>query len=206
MNVKLVWITPKSQKIIAYCARVSNPLNQKNEKIEGLLKYCIKHGHWSVFEMASMCIEIKTSRAISSQILRHKSFSFQEFSQRYAQSTRTIEYQARRQDLKNRQNSYDDLDTETKTWFMLAQRLSTNYAMELYQKALDRGIAKECARFLLPMSTETTLYMTGNIRSWIHYCQLRCDPSTQLEHRELANKIKGILLQKLPVLKEILYE
>lgn len=203
-HVKLVWITPEVEKVIAYCARVSNPANQDNENIAGLIKYCAKHGHWSVFEMASACIEIETSRAISAQILRHRSFSFQEFSQRYAESVDIIGYAARRQDNKNRQNSFDDLPWEINEWFQIEQLSLHQNAMHLYKEALSKGIAKECARMILPMATQTRLYMSGTIRSWIHYLKLRCDPSTQKEHRDIAESIKDTLLPYLSTINDIL--
>ncbi len=204
MTCKLVWCTPEAEKLIAYCARVSNPANQDNENIEGLLKYCIRHGHWSVFEMANMNIEINTSRAISAQILRHRSFSFQEFSQRYAENTDIRLYDARRQDVKNRQNSIDDISDRDKLWFTEAQNNVAGKSLALYRRALEKGIAKECARMLLPMSTSTRIYMNGTIRSWIHYFTLRCDEATQLEHREIANEAKEVFKEQLPVISKIL--
>lgn len=203
-NVELVWITPDAEKIIAYCARVSNPKNQDNENIEGLLKYCVKNKHWSIFEMAHMCVEITTSRAISAQILRHRSFSFQEFSQRYAENTAVVSYDARRQDLKNRQNSIDDLSDDVKRAFKLYQQWISRSALSAYEWALENGIAKECARMMLPMSTETRLYMSGSIRSWIHYLELRCDKATQLEHRVIADEIKDILKEQLSIIGDLL--
>lgn len=199
MKANLVWITPQAQDVIMYCARVSNPANQ-NSSHTGLLNYCVKNHHWSIFEMASMCIEIETSRAISAQILRHRSFSFQEFSQRYAAVQNTEEYEARRQDDKNRQNSVDDMSELDKIWFKNAQRNISNVATNHYENALGRGIAKEQARFLLPMSSTTKLYMNGTIRSWIHYLNLRCGNGTQLEHKEIADKIKEIFIKELPII------
>lgn len=201
--VKLISVTPKAEETIAFCARVSSP-NQDNEKYAKLLQYCIKNGHWSIFEMANMVVEIRTSRAIAQQILRHRSFSFQEFSQRYAQAFDVIWYPARRQDLKNRQNSIDDLSQETQDWWLNAYKEITAYSMELYESALEKGIAKECARFLLPLSTETKMYMNGTLRSWIHYIQLRTDPSTQLEHRDIAEEIKSLFSEQFPVIAEAL--
>lgn len=190
-------------ELIAYAARVSNPSNQmNNETAPKLLSYCLRHGHWSIFETVSMTVEIVTSRAIAQQILRHRSFTFQEFSQRYAEATEFETYTARRQDTKNRQNSIDDMDGETRRWFETAQFTIQSHAMELYQEALGRGIAKEQARFLLPLSTRTTIYMTGNIRSWIHYCDQRVKPGVQLEHREIAVEVLGILLQQVPELRD----
>lgn len=198
MNVRLVSITPEAEKTIMYCARVSSA-DQANENPK-LLGYCIKHGHHSVFEMANMIVEITTSRAIAAQILRHRSFSFQEFSQRYAEISSFEETKARRQDLKNRQNSTDDLSEGDKWWFLTAQIEVEKLAIKSYNEALDRGIAKECARMLLPLSTQTRLYMNGTIRSWLHYLDVRRGPETQLEHRDIANKIKDIFSRQLPVI------
>jgi thymidylate synthase (FAD) len=200
LSVSLIWITPEAEKHIAFCARVSNPSNQDNENIAGLLSYCMKHGHWSVFEMASMCVEITTSRAISAQILRHKSFSFQEFSQRYAQNTDFISYKARRQDVKNRQNSLDNLPIHIQDWWDDMQHHLNSKAFIIYEQALKKNIAKECARMILPMSTETKLYMSGTIRSWLHYLKLRTDVSTQLEHREIALQVECLIKQQLPII------
>ena len=193
-----------AEELLAYCARVSSP-DQDNPDYKGLLKYCARHGHWSVFEMADMCVEIETTRAISAQIMRHRSFCFQEFSQRYAKADSGIEHtQARRQDTKNRQNSLDDMSAEDRHWFTMAQSRLYIESIELYDEALDRGIAKECARMLLPLNTKTRLYMKGSIRSWIHYIQVRTDPSTQQEHRQIAEECKKILFQQFPILKEVL--
>lgn len=198
-NAKLVAITPDAEELIVYCARVSNPANQ--DKPGGkLLEYLIKHRHWSPFEMANMVIEIKTSRAISAQILRHRSFSFQEFSQRYAAVQEFVDYPARRQDEKNRQSSHDDLAENTKGVWTILQHDIQKKAAHLYNQALELGIAKECARFLLPMSAKTTLYMNGNIRSWIHYIDLRTDETTQFEHREIALAVKNIFAQQMPTI------
>jgi thymidylate synthase (FAD) len=202
MNVRLIWITPAAEQVIAYCARVSNPTNQDNAQYEKLLRYCITHHHWSVFEMASACFEITTSRAISAQLIRHKSFSFQEFSQRYAAVPTTEIYEARRQDTKNRQNSIDDLPEDTKMWFEQAQRRISTDAYHLYQQALDLGIAKEQARFLLPMSSTTRLYMAGTIRSWIHYLQVRRGNGTQLEHKHIADAIFDQLQEQVPIIMQ----
>jgi thymidylate synthase (FAD) len=203
MEVKLVHVTPEAEKHIAYCARVSSS-NQSNPEYAKLLKYCITHGHYSVFEMASMCVEITTSRAIAAQILRHKSFAFQEFSLRYAEATNFELYEARSQDMKNRQNSIDNLPEETKQWFVDAQTQNNESCYELYQEALNRNIAKEQARMLLPLSTQTKLYMHGTIRSWIHYIQLREKNGTQKEHAEIALAIKKIFEEQLPVVAEVL--
>ena len=202
--VKLISITPDAEKLMSYCARVSSPHNQDNPDYEKLLAYCAKNGHWSVFEMADMCVEIKTSRAIAAQILRHKSFSFQEFSQRYAQSTSFVQTKARRQDQKNRQNSTDDLSANTQEWFKQAQAEIERLSMRHYEKALELDIAKECARFLLPLNTETTMYMKGSARSFIHYLNVRCDMATQLEHREIAEQIKKIFITELPTVAKAL--
>ncbi len=202
--VKHVHSTVDAEKLISYCARVSNPKNQDNENYEKLLSYCIKHGHWSVFEMASMCLEITTTRAIAPQILRHRSFSFQEFSQRYAEAPGVQYQEARSQDLKNRQNSVDDLTSTTKDFFKLAQEELWNRSHELYNKALELGIAKESARFLLPLNTETKLYMHGTIRSWIHYINLRADVATQLEHRVIAQECKRIFSEQFPTVAKAL--
>lgn len=199
MNVKLISVTPEAEKTILYCARVSNPENQASEST-GLLNYCIKHGHWSVFEMADMCVEIETSRAISAQILRHKSFFFQEFSQRYAEAQGFETYEARRQDTKNRQNSIADMNEEDKEWFKESQEHLQDIAINLYLEALRLGIAKEQARFLLPMSTKTKLYMKGSLRSWLHYLDLRCANGTQLEHQEIANEIKKLFVEQFPII------
>ena len=202
--VKLISITPDAEKLMSYCARVSSPHNQDNPDYEKLLAYCAKNGHWSVFEMADMCVEIKTSRAIAAQILRHKSFSFQEFSQRYAQSTSFVQTKARRQDQKNRQNSTDDLSANTQEWFKQAPAAIERLSMRHYEKALELDIAKECARFLLPLNTETTMYMKGSARSFIHYLNVRCDMATQLEHREIAEQIKKIFITELPTVAKAL--
>lgn len=203
MKTKLISVSPNAEELMLYCARVSNPANQDSTNTK-LLNYCISHGHWSVFETASMTIEIETSRAISAQILRHRSFNFQEFSQRYAEVQGCETYKARSQDEKNRQNSNDDLSVEDQTWFEVAQKKIQKEARDLYDEAIRRGIAKECARFLLPMSSSTRLYMTGNIRSWIHYIALRSANGTQLEHMEIANSIKEVFKQQLPVTSEAL--
>lgn len=214
-NISLVSLTQAAFKIknrtlspedlIVYEARRSNPKNQENlETGPGLLKYCIKNKHWSVFEMVDMTVSIKTSRAISAQILRHKSFSFQEFSQRYAEAQDFEIYNARRQDLKNRQNSVDDLPNEVNEQFLDAQQQVIFLSNKLYKEALDRGISKESARFLLPLSTTTSLYMKGSIRSWIHYLELRTGNGTQLEHQEIANEIKGIFIENFPATSEAL--
>jgi len=187
-----------AEGLIAYCARVSSP-NQANLDYGKLLAYCIEHRHWSIFEMADMTVEIVTSRAIAPQILRHRSFQFQEFSQRYAKAQAIEKYRPRRQDSKNRQNSLDDLERETVTWFEDAQEGIARLAMEKYNEALEKGIAKECARVLLPLGTQTKLYMKGSVRSWIHYIEVRTDTSTQNEHRDIAEQIKAIFCAEFPV-------
>jgi thymidylate synthase (FAD) len=194
-------VLQREEGLLTYCARVSSP-NQDNPRYEGLLKYCMKHGHWSVFEMADMTVEIVTSRGISPQILRHRSFSFQEFSQRYAAvgDSGLIVYEARRQDDKNRQNSIDDVSEEDRQWFRDAQQQVWDLSYSFYEEALSKGIAKECARFLLPLNTKTKLYMKGSIRSWLHYIDLRCKNGTQLEHAEIAEAIKDIFSKKFPTL------
>lgn len=196
---KLVWITPEAEKVISYCARVSNPSNQENyDTAPKLLNYCIKNNHWSVFEMANMCVEITTSRAISAQILRHKSFSFQEFSQRYAEATYWVDVEPRRQDDKNRQNSTDDLDPEVIRQFKKMSKAISEESSRLYDYFIENGVAKESARFLLPMNTQTRLYMSGTIRSWIHYLELRTGNGTQKEHKDIAESIKEIFKKELP--------
>jgi thymidylate synthase (FAD) len=184
--------------LIAYCARVSSP-NQETPDYEKLLSYCIRNKHWSVFEMVDMTVEITTSRAISPQILRHRSFCFQEFSQRYAKVQAVEKYQPRRQDVKNRQNSLDDLDDATVAWFDEAQESIAKLGMEKYEEALEKGIAKECARVLLPLGTQTRLYMKGSVRSWIHYLEVRTDPATQKEHRDIADAVRKIFREHFPV-------
>ena len=171
-----------------------------NETAPKLLAYCIKNNHWSVFEHVNFTVEIKTSRAIAAQILRHRSAVFQEFSQRYAEAMDNEFYPARRQDVKNRQNSIDDMDEEHKNWFNQAQIDNWDRSMSLYKEALNRGIAKEQARFLLPLSTQTTVYMTNNLRNWMHYIDLRTTPGTQLEHREIAEGVKKVFIEQFPTI------
>ncbi len=203
-DVKLVSVTPDAENIVAYCARVSSP-HQDNPNIAGLLKYMIRESHWSPFEMANMVVEITTSRAISAQILRHRSFSFQEFSQRYSPVEGYHEYDARRQDEKNRQNSIDDLSEHTRQWFIDAQQQVWNLSWRKYNSAISKGIAKEQARFLLPLNTTTKIYMNGTIRSWIHYLQLRTsEHGTQKEHADLVAQIKEIFIEEFPVISEAL--
>jgi thymidylate synthase (FAD) len=211
MSVKLVAITKgvneldglMSEDIVSYVARVSNPSNQMNtETAPKLLKYLAKNKHWSPFEHVHMTLEIVTSRAIAAQILRHRSFVFQEFSQRYAQATNFIYYDARSQDQKNRQNSIDNMSEEDKNWFTDAQTQVMLQSSRLYEEALKRGIAKEQARFLLPLSTETKLYMTGNARSWLHYIELRSGNGTQKEHMDIALAAKEIFKKEYPATAE----
>jgi len=207
MNVKLVNITPDAEKTMAYIARVSNPNNQDNEKFAGLLKYCISHNHWSVFEQSSMTLEIETTRAIAAQILRHRSFTFQEFSQRYADSTKlgTIPIpDLRKQDLKNRQNSTDDLDSFVKEKLELQMNTLFSSATALYQQMLEEGVAKECARMVLPLCTPTRIYMTGSCRSWIHYIDLRSAHGTQKEHMDIAQACKTVFIEQFPIVSEAL--
>lgn len=194
---KLVWITPDAERVMIYCARVSSP-HQDSDEFERLLGFCIRNKHWSVFQMANMCIEVSTSRAISAQILRH-TFDVQEFSQRYAAASDYIVYPARRQDDKNRQNSIDDMSDDDKQWFIEAQVQNANHAFGLYDEALRRGVAKEQARFLLPMQTQTKLYLNGTIRQWIHYLDLRTSNGTQAEHKEIADACREIFVEQLPV-------
>jgi thymidylate synthase (FAD) len=193
-----------AEDLIAYCARVSNPKNQIQSS-KKLLKYCIDHKHWSIFEQANMVLEIKTTRAIAAQILRHRTFTFQEFSQRYAEVTeRPASQEARLQDHKNRQNSIVADDEELKIWWEAEQAKLYDASMELYNEAITRGIAKESARFILPLSSPTTLYMNGTIRSWIHYISLRECNGTQKEHQEIALACKEIFKEQFPVIADAL--
>jgi len=207
MTVKLVSVTPDAEQLMAYIARVSNPSNQDNEKYAGLLKYCIKHNHWSVFEQSTMTLEIETTRAIAAQILRHRSFTFQEFSQRYAASTALGDIdlpELRKQDLKNRQNSTDDLDPEMVEKFekQMITRFSSSKA--LYEQMLSQGVAKECARMVLPLATPTRIYMTGSCRSWIHYINLRSAHGTQKEHMVIAEACRKVFTEQFPSVSEAL--
>lgn len=207
-SVKLVTATLQAEQTMGYVARVSNPNNQENPKVEGLLSYCIKHNHWSVFEQAFMTLEINTSRGIAAQILRHRSFTYQEFSQRYADTnllTNEISIpELRRQDTKNRQNSIDDLDPELTRAFQTRIRMLFSEAQELYDDMIEAGIAKECARFVLPLATPTRIYMTGSVRSWIHYIELRSANGTQLEHMRIAEECKQIFCQQFPIVSKAL--
>ena len=208
MNVRLIAVTNplieiqneklSPEGLIAYCARVSSP-HQENLDYEKLLAYCIKNRHWSIFEMVDMTVEILTSRGISPQILRYRSFVFQEFSQRYAKVQSFETYTPRRQDSKNRQHSIDDLEKATMTWFADAQEKIRALSVETYNEALEKGIARECARMLLPLNTQTKLYMKGSVRSWIHYIEVRTDAGTQKEHRDIAEAVKEIFINQFPV-------
>ena len=208
MEVKLISVSPDAEQHMAYCARVSNPNNQNNENYAGLLRYCIKHQHWSIFEQAFMTLEINTTRGLAAQILRHRSFTFQEFSQRYA-DTNLLETniplpELRRQDTKNRQNSIDDVpEAQTK---MLLGRIQNyfNEGLDLYNELLREGIAKECARFVLPLATPTRIYMSGSVRSWVHYIDLRSGHGTQKEHMDIANQCKSIFTEQFPTVSEAL--
>ena len=208
MNVKLVTVTPKAEETMGYVARVSNPKNQDNPKVAGLLGYCIKHGHWSVFEQAHMTVEIETTRGLAAQILRHRSFTYQEFSQRYADSSMLSKViplpELRRQDDKNRQNSIDDLDPFVVQDFDLKMQRHFVEGMKLYKEMLDAGVAKECARFVLPLATPTKLYMTGSVRSWIHYINLRSANGTQKEHMVIAENCRTIFNEQFPIVAEAL--
>ena len=208
MNVKLISVTPDAEKTMAYVARVSNPNNQENPNFAGLLRYCINHKHWSVFEQATMTLEIETTRGLSPQILRHVSFRYQEFSQRYADSSLLDDtipmIDLRRQDTKNRQNSIDDIDQFVKQEFEIKIRKHFDDAMTLYQSMLDMGIAKESARFVLPLATPTRLYMSGSVRSWAHYITLRSANGTQKEHMDIAEACKKIFVEQFPTCAEAL--
>ena len=208
MTVKLISVTPDAEKHMAYCARVSNPANQDNEKFSGLLKYCIKHQHWSIFEQAYMTVEIETTRAIAAQILRHRSFTFQEFSQRYADSSllgpKIPLPELRRQDTKNRQNSIDDLDAFDVQNLEIQMTTLFDSAMALYQQMLGRGVAKECARNVLPLCTPTKIYMTGSVRSWVHYIDLRSAHGTQKEHMIVAEGVRDVFKEQFPAVSEAL--
>jgi len=208
MNVKCVTVTPDAEETMGYVARVSNPKNQENPNVAGLLSYCIKHGHWSVFEQAHMTVEINTTRGLAAQILRHRSFTFQEFSQRYADSSLLADkiplFELRRQDEKNRQNSIDDIDPFLIQKYEVKIEKHFQKAMKIYQEMLKDGIAKECARFVLPLATPTRLYMTGSIRSWIHYIDLRSAHGTQKEHTQVVNEIRSIFIDKFPIVSQAL--
>ena len=205
-KVCLVSVTPDAEKTMGYVARVSNPANQDNPKVAGLLKYCIKHGHWSVFEQAHMTLEIHTTRGLAAQILRHRSFTYQEFSQRYADSSLLSETiplpELRRQDTKNRQNSIDDIDPFVRQEFEIKMKQHFDAGMKLYQEMLNAEIAKECARFVLPLAVPTKIYMSGSIRSWLHYIELRSANGTQKEHMDIALGAKKIFCEQFPIISE----
>lgn len=206
-HAKLISVTPDAEQHIAYCARVSNPNNQDNEKFAGLLKYCIKHQHWSIFEQAFMTLEIETTRGIAAQVLRHRSFTFQEFSQRYASTellTNVELPELRRQDDKNRQNSIDNLDPEVIDKLNRQMVTLFSSANSLYKQMLELGVAKECARFVLPLATPTRMYMSGSLRSWIHYIELRGANGTQKEHMDIALSCKEVFKEQFPVISEAL--
>lgn len=207
-QVKLISATPDAEKLMAYCARVSNPNNQNNENYAKLLKYCIDHQHWSIFEHGFMTVEINTTRGLAAQILRHRSFTFQEFSQRYADTTLLAEdipmFELRRQDNKNRQNSIDDIDETTKTLWESHIADHFRRAKEIYDGMISDGIAKECARFVLPLATPTRLYMSGSLRSWITYIALREKSGTQKEHIDIAKQCKQIFCEQFPIIGQSL--
>lgn len=207
-SVKFISATPDAEKLISYCARVSNPSNQDNENYSKLLKYCIDHHHWSIFEQAFMTLQIETTRGIAAQILRHRSFTYQEFSQRYADTTLLSDniplFELRRQDTKNRQNSINDIEDTVKSKWNTKIREHFAKAKSIYDGMLEDGIAKECARFVLPLATPTRLYMSGSIRSWAHYINLRSGHGTQKEHMLIANEAKEIFKQQFPITAEAL--
>ena len=207
MTVNLISITPDAEQTMAYIARVSNPSNQDNEKYAGLLKYCIKHNHWSVFEQSTMTLEIETTRAIAAQILRHRSFTFQEFSQRYAQTNSLGDItlpELRRQDHKNRQNSTDDLDPNVIDTLNKQMQTLFDSSLALYNQMIELDVAKECARMVLPLCTPTRIYMTGSCRSWIHYINLRSAHGTQKEHMVIAEGCRKVFTEQFPSVSEAL--
>ena len=207
-KINLVSVTPDAEKHMAYVARVSNPNNQGSDNFSGLLRYCIKHQHWSVFEQAFMTVEINTTRGLAAQILRHRSFTFQEFSQRYADTNLLDSMipvpELRSQDSKNRQNSNDDIPQEKKEEYQALIARHFSDAMDLYNALLDKGVAKECARFVLPLATPTRIYMTGSVRSWVHYIDLRSAHGTQKEHMDVAEGVRSIFTEQFPVVAEAL--
>jgi thymidylate synthase (FAD) len=207
-QIKLISVTPDAEQTMAYVARVSNPSNQDNENYAGLLRYCIKHNHWSVFEQSHMTLEIETNRGIAAQILRHRSFTFQEFSQRYADANLLAADipvpELRRQDEKNRQNSTDDLDPMQKVFLEAAISEHFIAANDLYKRLLEAGVAKECARFVLPLAVPTRIYMTGSCRSWIHYINLRSAHGTQKEHMVIAEGCREVFKEQFPSVAEAL--
>ena len=206
-TAKLIHITPNAEELITYMARVSNPANQNNTETSArLIKYLIDHKHWSPFEMVNMCVEIETTRSIAAQILRHRSFSFQEFSQRYAEvSIPSVMPELRRQDVKNRQNSIDDLHQSSKDFFERKIEHLFSECQDLYQQLIEAGVAKECAREVLPLATPTRLYMNGSIRSWLHYCDLRTGHGTQKEHALIAAQVQDILYSQIPNVCDAMY-
>jgi thymidylate synthase (FAD) len=208
MTVKLISVTPDAEKTMAFIARVSNPANQDNENYSKLLAYCIKHNHWSVFEQSTMTLEIETNRGIAAQILRHRSFTFQEFSQRYADTSLLTEHipapDLRKQDTKNRQNSTDDLEGYLKLKLQGEIQQHFAYANNLYKRLLEHGVAKECARFVLPLATPTRIYMSGSCRSWITYIALREKSGTQREHMDIAKACKAVFAEQFPICYEAL--
>ena len=207
MKVELVSTTPDAEKTMAHIARVSNPNNQDNPNYAGLLKYCIQHEHWSVFEQSFMTLEIETTRGLAAQILRHRSFTFQEFSQRYADSNLLGEIELpelRRQDVKNRQNSIDDLEPAIADKLQKQMITLFSSSLALYNQMLESGVAKECARFVLPLATPTRLYMSGSCRSWIHYINLRSAHGTQKEHMDIANACKEVFMKNYPTVSAAL--
>jgi thymidylate synthase (FAD) len=207
-EVKFISATPDAEKHMAYCARVSNPHNQENDNFSGLLKYCIKHQHWSIFEQSFLTVEINTTRGVAAQILRHRSFTFQEFSQRYADASllgKSIPLpELRRQDTKNRQNSIDDIPDYLKLTLTEDIRVHFEHSLRLYNRLLEHGVAKECARFVLPLATPTRLYMTGSVRSWVHYIDLRSSHGTQKEHMEIAELVRCIFTCQFPAVSSAL--
>jgi thymidylate synthase (FAD) len=204
-NVKLIHSTANGEDLIAYMARVSNPNNQDNPSYSKLIKYLIDHKHWSPFEMVNMCVEIETTRSVAAQILRHRSFSFQEFSQRYAVAERAQPTNIRRQDKSNRQNSIDNVDPYTVQDFQVKQSLLFDMSYKLYDEMLQAGIAKECARDVLPLATPTRMYMNGTLRSWLHYCDLRCGNGTQKEHKDIADQCKLLVQDAYPVVYDAMW-
>ena len=205
-TASLVWITPDAESLVGKIARVSNPKNENNPEVSKLLSYLIKNKHWSPFEMASMCVEIHTTRSIAAQILRHRSFSFQEFSQRYAEViSDPVIPELRRQDAKNRQNSIDDLDPLDVQHFQLQLKQHYQQSQYLYTQMLKAGVAKECAREVLPLSTPSRLYMSGTLRSWIHYTDLRSANGTQAEHQQIALAVQEILRQEVPTIYQAVH-
>ena len=205
-NVELIHVTPDAESLIAYMARVSNPNAKQGDPSAKLIKYLIDHKHWSPFEMVNMCVQIETTRSVAAQILRHRSFSFQEFSQRYAQVVLPTNIpHLRRQDLKNKQNSIDDLPQATVDEFNVKIDSLFELSQHLYQEMLTAGVAKECARDVLPLASPTKLYMNGTLRSWLHYTDLRCANGTQLEHKSIADQVKLLIQQQFPTVYSAMF-